>query len=280
MADMGFLPAVRHLIDMTSTSRQTLLFSATLDGPVDKLVRDYQRDPARHEVEPTTADQGEVQHHFWRVESGNRVAVTAELIHARGPAIVFCRTKRGADRLSDRLGRSGIRAAAIHGDRSQAQRERALATFQAGRVDVLVATDIAARGIHVDAVPLVVHFDPPADSTDYLHRSGRTGRAGADGLVVSLVGNEHVRGTRLITNRLGLPADITAPDVAALAHADGARVARSPRPSADNGRESGYVAQAPTKRGRVHSHDGPRTPGRRPRRSPQRSGRPERRSHR
>jgi superfamily II DNA/RNA helicase len=280
MADMGFLPAVRRLIDMTSTSRQTLLFSATLDGPVDKLVRDYQHNPARHHVEPTTADQGEVQHHFWRVESGNRAAVTAELVQARGPAIVFCRTKRGADRLSDRLARSGIRSAAIHGDRSQAQRERALATFQAGRVDVLVATDIAARGIHVDAVPLVVHFDPPADSTDYLHRSGRTGRAGADGLVVSLVGNEHVRGTRLITNRLGLPDDISAPDVASLAHADGARVARAPRPSAENGRDNGHVAQAPTKRGRVHSHDGPRTPGRRPRRSPQRSGRPERRSHR
>jgi superfamily II DNA/RNA helicase len=243
MADMGFLPAVRRLLDQTSASRQTLLFSATLDGPVDKLVRDYQRNPTRHEIQVDEGDQGQVDHYFWRVESGDRVAVTAEAIAARGPAVVFCRTKRGADRLSDRLSRSGLSSAAIHGDRSQAQRERALASFRNGRLDVLVATDVAARGIHVDAVPLVVHFDPPADSTDYVHRSGRTGRAGANGLVVSLIGNQQIADARAVQKRLGLPTGVTAPDVSSLAHVEGHvrassaphRDSETPRPTQNQG---------------------------------------------
>jgi superfamily II DNA/RNA helicase len=231
MADMGFLPGVRRLVDRTASSRQMLLFSATLDGPVDKLIRDYQHDPVRHEVNPVS-DWGAVHHHFWRVESQHRVAVTAETITARGPAMVFCRTKRGADRLADRLARSGLQSAAIHGDRSQSQRERALAAFRAGRLDVLVATDIAARGIHVDAVPLVVHFDPPADATDYVHRAGRTGRAGADGIVVSLVENQHIVGTKRIQKSLGLTGVISSPDVLALAATDqGHRVQASQHPT-------------------------------------------------
>ncbi|MHB1554633.1 MAG: DEAD/DEAH box helicase [Acidimicrobiales bacterium] len=217
MADMGFLPAVRRLVDKTSASRQTLLFSATLDGPVDTLIRDYQRDPVRHDVELDDDGRGDVSHHFWRVEANDRVAVTTEAVSARGPAVVFCRTKRGADRLSDRLARSGLASAAIHGNRSQSQRERALAAFRAGRLDALVATDIAARGIHVDAVPLVVHFDPPADHTDYVHRSGRTGRAGADGIVVSLIGSEHLAATKLLQRRLGLASGVSSPDVTSLA---------------------------------------------------------------
>jgi superfamily II DNA/RNA helicase len=270
MADMGFLPAVRRLLDMTNKSRQTLLFSATLDGPVDKLVRDYQHNPVRHQVEPTTADKGEVHHHFWRVEHANRVSVTAEVVAARGPAVVFCRTKRGADRLSDRLAQSGLKSAAIHGNRSQAQRERALASFRAGRLDVLVATDIAARGIHVDAVPLVVHYDPPADHTDYVHRSGRTGRAGADGHVVSLVGRENVHTTRVITRKLGLSDEISAPDVPSLSLLEGRRAAR-PSSERERGARSEHAA-APTKHGRVHSHESPRPPRRRP------GGRPQQRS--
>lgn len=146
MADMGFLPVVRRLIDRTSSSRQTLLFSATLEGPVDKLIRDYQHDPVRHDVAPTDVDQGEVSHHFWRVDSHDRVAVTTDIVSTSGPAVVFCRTKRGADRLSGRLTRSGLASAAIHGDRSQSQRERSLAAFRAGRLDVLVATDVVAGG--------------------------------------------------------------------------------------------------------------------------------------
>ncbi len=216
MADMGFLPAVRRLVDQTSRSRQTLLFSATLDGPVDKLVRDYQHSPVRHDVQPAEADRGEIHHHFWRVEAEDRVTVTADTVAARGPALVFCRTKRGADRLSQRLVRSGLKAAAMHGDRSQSQRERALAAFRDGRLDVLVATDVAARGIHVDGVPLVVHYDPPADATDYVHRSGRTGRAGADGIVVSLLGESSVADARITQRKLGLTGRISAPDIAAL----------------------------------------------------------------
>ena len=234
MADMGFLPVVRRLVDRTSASRQTLLFSATLDGPVDKLVRDYQHDPARHNVVLADADRGDVSHHFWRVESHDRVAVTTDVVAASGPAVVFCRTKRGADRLSDRLTRSGLVSAAIHGDRSQSQRERALAAFRAGRLDVLVATDVAARGIHVDAVPLVVHFDPAPDSTDYVHRSGRTGRAGADGTVVSLIGSEHVAATKLMQKKLGLSGGVSAPDVSSLAVlGDGRRPRPGQRPARD-----------------------------------------------
>ncbi|HEY2668643.1 MAG TPA: DEAD/DEAH box helicase, partial [Actinomycetota bacterium] len=261
MADMGFLPAVRRLLDMTNRSRQTLLFSATLDGPVDKLVRDYQRDPVFHEVASSAEDRGEVDHHFWRVEHADRVDVTADVVRAKGPALVFCRTKRGADRLSQRLGRSGLKSAAIHGDRSQSQRERALAAFRAGRLDVLVATDVAARGIHVDAVPLVVHYDPPEDPTNYVHRSGRTGRAGADGLVVSLIGHEHVRGTRDLRRTLGLRRDISAPDIPSLSSVDGARSERPSEPDVPR-RNGADTAAKPTRR----AHQRPARSGRRPRR--------------
>ena len=230
MADMGFLPGVRRLVDRTSAGRQTLLFSATLDGPVDKLVRDYQHSPVRHEVALADTNRGEVHHRFWSVEADDRVAVTAETVAARGPALVFCRTKHGADRLSQRLARFGLSTAAIHGDRSQSQRERALAAFRAGRLDALVATDVVARGIHVDAVPLVVHYDPPADATDYVHRSGRTGRAGADGIVVTLVGQGHLAGTRQLQRQLGLPGRVSSPEVSALpAVADSALSLRGPR---------------------------------------------------
>jgi superfamily II DNA/RNA helicase len=271
MADMGFLPAVRHLLDMTNAERQTLLFSATLDGAVGKLVRDYQRDPVRHTVEAGEADRGEVHHHFWRVEHVDRTAVTAEVVAAHGPALVFCRTKRGADRLAQRLDRSGLKSAALHGDRTQAQRERALNAFRAGRIDVLVATDVAARGIHVDTVPLVVHFDPPADPTDYVHRSGRTGRAGADGRVISLVGHEHLKATRQLVRQLGLPGEFSAPDVSSLALLEGARVARPTEPAATNSGASG--SDPSTRRRRKHTHQHAAPSKHRPRRRPQRSGR-------
>jgi superfamily II DNA/RNA helicase len=246
MADMGFLPAVRRLVGQTSTSRQTLLFSATLDGPVDKLIRDYQRSPVRHEVAPADTNQGDVQHHFWSVEAGDRVAVTAETISARGPAVVFCRTKHGADRLSQRLARLGLSAAAIHGNRNQSQRERALAAFRSGQLDALVATDVAARGIHVDDVPLVVHFDPPADATDYVHRSGRTGRAGADGIVVSLIGQDNVPGTRQLQKKLGLPGGVSSPRVSTLPAIAGPATTSTPaRPPGGAAAGTGSAVAAP-----------------------------------
>lgn len=227
MADMGFLPAVRRLLAQTSEDRQTLLFSATLDGAVNTLVRDHQRSPVRHEVGPTEADRGEIHHRFWEVDDRDRVAVVAETVAARGPAVVFCRTKHGADRLSQRLARSGLETAAIHGGRSQSQRDRALAAFRAGTLDALVATDVAARGLHIDGVPLVVHYDPPADVTDYVHRSGRTGRAGADGIVVSLLGAGHVASAQRMQRKLGLPSGVSAADVLTLPTVGPQRMNRS-----------------------------------------------------
>jgi superfamily II DNA/RNA helicase len=204
MADMGFLPAVKRLVDRTPADRQTLLFSATLDGDVDALVRRYQRDPARHEVAASDDETGDVTHLFWRVRRAHRVKVTAEVARRCGPTVVFCRTRHGADRVTKQLGQAGVKAVAIHGRRTQAQRARALAAFTRGRAPVLVATDVAARGIHVDGVACVVHFDPPGEAKDYVHRSGRTGRAGADGVVVSLVAVEDGdKTTRALLRQLG-----------------------------------------------------------------------------
>jgi superfamily II DNA/RNA helicase len=189
MADMGFLPEVRRLLDRTHPDRQTLLFSATLDGDVDVLVRRYQRDPFRCEVAPPEddADAASVEHRFVEVARDDRVITTAKLVVEHGSAVVFCRTKHGADRVAKQLSRTGVASVAIHGNRSQGQRDRALEAFRRGDAQALVATDVAARGIHVDDVGCVVHFDLPPDPKDYVHRSGRTGRAGAAGLVVALV---------------------------------------------------------------------------------------------
>jgi superfamily II DNA/RNA helicase len=190
MADMGFLPEVKRLLDACQKDRQTLLFSATLDGDVDELVRRYQRDPIRREVATPAEARGDVRHVFWPAERPMRRKVTADVLKQMNPAIVFTRTKRGADRLARQLAQDGIATAAIHGDRSQRQRDKALKSFHDGSVTTLVATDVAARGIHVDDVAVVVHFDLPADHKDYVHRSGRTGRAGNEGVVVSFVGDE------------------------------------------------------------------------------------------
>ena len=210
MADMGFLPAVKRLLDATRSDRQTLLFSATLDGDVDVLVRRYQRSPRSHVVD-VGDDDGTVDHLFWRAKQSERVQLTAAAVARHGRAIVFCRTRHGADRLARQLRGSGVTAAAIHGSRSQAQRERALADFAADSVQALVATDVAARGIHVDAVGCVVHFDPPAEHKDYLHRSGRTGRAGAAGTVITLVGDEHRVAVKALQRDLGLRPGVDAP---------------------------------------------------------------------
>lgn len=262
MADMGFLPAVRRILDQTARHRQTLLYSATLDGDVAVLSRDYQRDPARHEagtVEPLTID---ASHHFWLVDPADRIRSAADVIDASGRSIVFTRTRHGADRLAGQLTKLGIGAAAMHGGRSQGQRQRALRAFSSGRVQALIATDVAARGIHVDAVACVVHFDPPADAKDYLHRSGRTARAGAAGTVVSLVTGGQQRAVRRLQRDLEISAPIEAPRLEALARggsrttdrrvaAEGdrsrppaVRPQRGPRRDSDGGR-SVYVANLP-----------------------------------
>ena len=216
MADMGFLPEVRRLLDQTPNSRQTMLFSATLDGAIKVLTRDYQRDAVRHDAGAPEPDGRGAHHVFWRVDGPQRAGITAELIPAAGPTIIFCRTRRGADRLTQQLEKSGVRAAAIHGGRSQNQRDKALAMFKLGRVEALVATDVAARGIHVDGVACVLHYDVPEDGKAYLHRSGRTARAGEDGLVVSFVGHGDTRTVSRMQRDLEIPAPMTPPDVAAV----------------------------------------------------------------
>jgi superfamily II DNA/RNA helicase len=216
MADMGFLPAVRRLLDATRSDRQTLLFSATLDGDVDVLIKRYQHDPARHEVVADEEATGDVVHAFWRAEQSDRAALTAAIVAAHAPAVIFCRTRHGADRLTKRLEAAGVGAAPIHGARSQAQRDRALAAFSAGSLQALVATDVAARGIHVDDVACVIHYDLPADPKDYVHRSGRTGRAGADGIVVSLVGGDQGKLARSMQKQMDLPFVLSAPDLDSL----------------------------------------------------------------
>jgi len=186
MADMGFMPAVKRIMRAVTTNRQTLLFSATLDGDIDMLIREFQNSPKRHAV-ASAENAGEIDHLFWNVSRDNRTKVLAEIATQYERAIVFCRTKHGSDRLAGNLESMGINTCVIHGNRSQAQREKALEQFRRGKATVMVATDVAARGIHIDAVPVVVHFDMPEDPKDYIHRSGRTGRAGMKGTVISLI---------------------------------------------------------------------------------------------
>ncbi len=216
MADMGFMPTVKRILDQTADDRQTVLFSATLDGDIAKLSRDYQTNPVRHEVGETTPDITSASHVFWRVEGPARIELTAKAVEAVWPAIIFCRTRHGADRLAKQLGRHGITAAAIHGGRSQGQRTRALAAFAKNQVEALVATDVAARGIHVDGVALVVHYDPPADHKDYVHRSGRTARAGEGGVVISMVQRDQVKELTKFQRQIKLNEPFIEPDVAAM----------------------------------------------------------------
>lgn len=192
LADMGFLPPVKRILDGVRDDAQILLFSATIGPEVESIIRNYLHDPARHTlVSEDSENEGTVEHHFVELNKEARIGHIAQLVKENGQVVVFCRTKRGADRVAKQLGEQGMRSVAIHGDRTQAQREKALATFSAGRAEALVATDVAARGIHIDELPCVVHFDPPSDAMTYVHRSGRTGRAGNDGLVVSFVTPEH-----------------------------------------------------------------------------------------
>ena len=237
MADMGFLPAVRRLLDQTSDDRQTLLFSATLDGDIATLTRDYQHDAIRHEVGEETPDITLADHRFWQVERTERIDIAGQLITKVWPAIVFCRTRHGADRLAKQLSKRGVKAAPIHGGRSQAQRTRALKDFSTNKVEALIATDVAARGIHVDGVALVVHFDPPEDHKTYIHRAGRTARAGNGGLVVSLVQPEQVKETRKMQRKAGLDVPVGAPDLEML---DASTPPPKPReePKADERRSS------------------------------------------
>jgi len=224
MADMGFMPAVKRIMRTIPGGRQTLLFSATLDGDVDNLIREFQRDPKKHQV-AAAENGGEIEHLFWNVNRDERTKMVAEIANHYERAIVFCRTKHGSDRLAGNLESIGVETCVIHGNRSQAQRERALEQFRRGKATVMVATDVAARGIHIDAVPVVVHFDLPEDPKDYIHRSGRTGRAGEKGVVISFVDKSTRRSTTQLTKNM--PFDVVFVDPQFV---DTSMPAQSPRP--------------------------------------------------
>jgi superfamily II DNA/RNA helicase len=206
MADLGFMPAVTALLDMTAEGTQRLLFSATLDRGVDKLVRQYLVDPAIHAVATAESTVTTMDHRVYAMQGDAKVDIAAEIAARPGRTLFFVRTKHGADRLAIQLRKVGVQAAAIHGNLTQNARKRALEDFSSGHARVLVATDVAARGIHVDDVDLVVHFDPPADHKDYLHRSGRTARAGNSGTVLSMVTSDQVRDHQRMRERAGVEA--------------------------------------------------------------------------
>jgi superfamily II DNA/RNA helicase len=207
MADLGFLPVVTALLGMTPQDGQRLLFSATLDRGVDKLVRQFLSDPAMHAVASDTSHVELMDHRVFAVSHDSKVEIAAEIASRPGRTLFFVRTKHGADRLALQLRRTGVEAGAIHGNLTQNARKKALDNFSRGAARVLVATDVAARGIHVDDVDLVVHYDPPADHKDYLHRSGRTARAGASGTVLSLLLSDQVREHQRMRERAGVDAN-------------------------------------------------------------------------
>ncbi|WP_419848328.1 DEAD/DEAH box helicase [Candidatus Poriferisocius sp.] len=208
MADMGFLPQVEWILRHVEARHQTMLFSATLDGAVDALVRRYQHKPVRHEVQSRQVTVDEMLHRFVAVHEMDKVKVAAAIIRASKRALVFSATRHGCDRLSRKLKAENVRAEPIHGDLRQKARERSLARFASGEIQALVATDVAARGLHIDDVDVVIHYDPPPDHKTYLHRSGRTARAGESGMAVTLsLWNEELEVKRL-QRRLSLDVPI------------------------------------------------------------------------
>ncbi len=208
MADMGFMPQVQKILYRLESEHQTMLFSATLDGAVKALVNRYMKDPIFHEVESDEPTVAEMEHRFLFVHEMDRVKVVAAITRGAERVLVFCNTKRAADRLVTKLRAENVDAGAIHGDLRQAARERALADFMAGKLPVLVATDVAARGLHVEGIDVVVHYDPTDDPKTYLHRSGRTARAGEAGVAVTLMLWNQENDVRVIQRRLGLAMPI------------------------------------------------------------------------
>ena len=209
MADLGFLPAVRRLMDMTPRDGQRMLFSATLDAGVDVLVKRFLTNPVTHSVDSAQSPVSTMAHHVLHVQPDVRLPVLVDLTAAPGRTVVFTRTKHGAKTLTQQLNASGVPAVELHGNLSQNARDRNMAAFSDGTAQTLVATDIAARGIHVDDVSLVIHADPPIEHKAYLHRSGRTARAGATGTVITLMTDEQVRDVRDLTRKAGISPTTT-----------------------------------------------------------------------
>ena len=263
MADLGFMPAVTRILDATPAGGQRLLFSATLDRGVDRLVTSYLTDPAVCAVAPEVIDYGTAEHSVLVLAAADKVQVATEIAGRPARTLFFVRTKHGADRLARQFDRAGVAAAAIHGNLNQNQRQRALAGFAAGHPRVLVATDVAARGIHVDDIELVVHYDPPNDHKDYLHRSGRTARAGANGMVVALVEQAQAREVERMHRAAGIsPArHQVAPghEVVTRIATSGTPVPPPPPAPAPEPTGSGYRGRPPARRSRPsrRPHSGP-----------------------
>ncbi len=240
MLDMGFRPVVDRIVKMTQPKRQTMLFSATLEGEVGRIAKAYTTNPSRYEHAHPAAQKSDVAHRFVMVTHEGKVErLVSELSEpARGLTLVFVRTKRGADRLVKRLASSSVQAVAMHGDKSQGQRQRALANFEAGVVDTLVATDVAARGIDVANITHVINYDIPATREDYVHRIGRTARAGASGVGVTLVAHDQARELAGMVSELGLDREL---ELAGMAPGRGSNNgagagAKRPRPASGPGR--------------------------------------------
>ncbi|MDH6109886.1 superfamily II DNA/RNA helicase [Kitasatospora sp. MAP12-15] len=259
MADMGFLPQVTKLLEQVEENGQRMLFSATLDRNVDRLVKRFLSDPVTHSVDPSQGAVTTMEHHVLHLEAADKASVTAHVASREGRVIMFVHTKHGADRLAKQLLASGVKAAALHGGKSQPQRNRTLDQFRDGNVTALIATNVAARGIHIDGLDLVVNVDPPIDHKDYLHRGGRTARAGESGTVVTLVLPEQRRDMTKLMSTAGIRPVTTKvrPGDAELSRITGARTpsgvavtlavvaAPAPAPSA-NRRPSGPRSTRPT----------------------------------
>jgi superfamily II DNA/RNA helicase len=265
MADMGFLPDVTALLEQTPAGAQRLLFSATLDNDVDTLVKQFMSNPVTHEIDPLVATVDTMSHHALLVPVADKFNVLASIANRRGRTIMFVQTQLAVDRLVEQLAAVGVRAAALHGGKTQRVRTRTLAEFREGRVDVLVATNVAARGIHVDGVSLVVHVDPPKDAKDYLHRAGRTARAGESGTVVTLVLPRQRRSTFTMLERAGVApvrTQVTAgtPELAEVTGArrpTGVPVVSRPEPPSRPVRSAGWARRP----GREESEHGRTTEG-------------------
>ncbi|MFN8130295.1 MAG: DEAD/DEAH box helicase [Solirubrobacteraceae bacterium] len=267
MLDMGFKPPVDRIVAQCPRDRQTLFFSATLDGEAGRIAAAYTHDAVRHEHTPAVDRAADIEHRFVAVEHHDRVTALVRELRSRERelALVFVRTKRGADRLVKRLSREGVTAAAMHGDKSQGQRERALASFESGRTDTLVATDVAARGIDVDGISHVINYDPPADREGYVHRIGRTGRAGRSGVGVTFVMPEAAGDVSKLATELALEQEFARTGFAThtpTVHGGGPRGGngrsggggRSGRTA--NGRSSGSGRSGPAMRGGSFSGSG------------------------
>ncbi|MFM8793379.1 MAG: DEAD/DEAH box helicase [Acidimicrobiales bacterium] len=285
MAELGFLEHVTQILDDIPREAQHMLFSATLDRGIDKVVKRYLHDPASHEVEPEPEDIGEMTHHFLHVSFEQRIGAIADLCAAPGKSLVFTRTKHGARKLAAALVKAGVPSVELHGDLSQNIRARNMAAFANGKVDTLVATDIAARGIHVDDVALVIHADPPEEHQAFLHRSGRTARAGAAGTVITMVTENQRRHAKSLAKAAGIEPQHTklaenegflaevAPGERTFREMPSLEEQRSPRPGQRNGRPGQGNGRGRSGHGGRGGHGGGRPGNRGPNNRDARDGR-------